>query len=150
MNINGLNIETGSVIKFKTHSVYDLNQWDGTVVAICDYNTATLFTDIVAYQQGIDTNPDAPEGIKISATTPLAARNYIVVECRDGKRRAFAVSPVVTDTSTGATAAGWIDLTTLSTSDTNDVAVMLYGVSDSQLNYAIALLKNNGYICNVL
>ena len=127
----------GDSVKFTTKDYNDNVQYSGTVVAICDYETARAFEDVMARHQAMRstiTGSNLEEDIK--------EYRFFIVECVDGKRRPFAFHP-----SSGNS---WFENDEVEVIEpTQTFNITLAGCSMNAANIAIRILKEHGYNCSL-
>ena len=128
-------INIGDNIEFTVKDYNDNVNYVGKVVAICDYETARSFEDVVARHQSIlAADP--------SLDMDISHYRFLIVECSDGVRRPFAFDP-----STGKS---WF------TNDEVDLIepyetyyIRITGANLDQANIALRILKQHGYSCSL-
>ena len=128
-------ISIGDEIQFTIKDYNDNVKYAGKVVAICDYQTARSFEDVVAKHQAIlAADPALP--------TDVSEYRFLVVECFDGVRRPFAFYP--------ATGASWFTGDAVDLIEPNETYVItITGSNAEQASIALRILKLHGYSCSL-
>lgn len=131
MLVNGLTLELGTIVKFKTKNPQDPQLWQGTIIAFGNYAIARAYTDVAAYHQQVL--------VAEPALDPIEELDFIVIECSDADQtvRAFAVD--------------WITVVTLAIVDTsNDATIKVYNVTTEQALVLKQLIQDQGFACKIL
>lgn len=128
-------VALGDCVKFTVKDYNDNVEYSGIVVAICDYETARSYEDVVARHQAM---------MSVSASAnmneDISAFRFIIVECYDGIRRPFAFDPV--------TGESWFTNNEIEVIDpTEEFIIGLKGCNRTQANIALRILKEHGYSC---
>lgn len=128
-------ITIGDQIQFTSKDYNDNVKYAGKVVAICDYETARSFEDVVAKHQAIlAADP--------SLDIDIAIYRFLIVECFDGVRRPFAFDPV--------TGGSWFSGDAVDLIEPNDTfTITITGSNAEQANIALRILKQHGYSCSL-
>ncbi len=127
MEINGIVIEIGKILKFNTLNNKETTPIHSTVVGIITSENAKIYGDIVKYHQevltsqptaGLDPSPDGYV--------------FMLLSDHQGIKRVMA--------------AEWIQTSSLEEVDTtNIVTVRVFGITDSAKQDVLNLLRDNGY-----
>ena len=76
----------GDRIKYKLVDPTDTTVYVGRVVAMCDYNAAKPYADVVAAHQAMLTGNQ-------SLSSDISTFRFLIVECYDGVRRPIGYTP---------------------------------------------------------
>ena len=128
-------INIGDNIEFTIKDYNDNVKYAGKVVAICDYETARSFEDVVAKHQSIlAADPSLDMNISIY--------RFLIIESFDGVRRPFAFDPV--------TGGSWFTGDSVELIEPNETYVItITGSNAEQANIALRILKQQGYSCSL-
>ena len=128
-------INIGDNIEFTIKDYNDNVKYAGKVVAICDYETARSFEDVVAKHQSIlAADPSLDMNISIY--------RFLIIESFDGVRRPFAFDPV--------TGGSWFTGDAVEIIEPNETYVItITGSNAEQANIALRILKQQGYSCSL-
>lgn len=128
-------INIGDNIEFTIKDYNDNVKYAGKVVAVCDYETARSFEDVVAKHQAIlAADP--------SLDMDIAIYRFLIVESFDGVRRPFAFDPV--------TGGSWFTGDAVELIEPNETYVItITGSNAEQANIALRILKQHGYSCSL-
>jgi len=125
----------GDEINFTVKDYNDTIKYSGRVVAICDYQTARSFEDVVARHQ-------AMLAADSHLNKDISVYRFLIVEGYDGIRRPFAFDP-----STGVS---WFTNDEVEVIDPVEVyCIVITGVNAQGANIALRILKEQGYSCNL-
>ena len=128
-------INIGDNIEFTIKDYNDNVKHAGKVVAICDYETARSFEDVVAKHQSIlAADPSLDMDISIY--------RFLIIESCDGVRRPFGFDPV--------TGGAWFTGDAVELIEPNETYVItITGSNAEQANIALRILKQQGYSCSL-
>ena len=128
-------INIGDNIEFTVKDYNDNVNYVGKVVAICDYETARSFEDVVArHQSMLAADP--------SLDMDIAHYRFLIIECSDSVRRPFAFDP-----SNGKS---WFSNDSVDLIEPNDTYyIRITGSNLDQANIAMRILKQHGYSCSL-
>ncbi len=128
-------INIGDNIEFTVKDYNDNVNYFGKVVAICDYETARSFEDVVArHQSMLAADP--------TLDMDIAHYRFLIVECQDEVRRPFAFDP--------ATGGSWFTGDAVDLVELNQTYyIKITGSNIEQANIALRILKQHGYSCSL-
>ena len=128
-------INIGDNIEFTIKDYNDNVKYAGKVVAICDYETARSFEDVVAKHQSILAADPALD-------MDISIYRFLIIESFDGVRRPFAFDPV--------TGGSWFTGDAVELIEPNETYVItITGSNAEQANIALRILKQQGYSCSL-
>ena len=133
--VSPLQVKIGDTVRYELVSENDTNQYTGTVVAICDYQSARSYADVAAlHQEMVAVNPKLVD---------CDLLRYIVVECYDGIRRPVGYDP---DGSTSWFKSNQLEIIAIG----QEFSIKLYNVNSTDANLAVRILRENGFTCKVI
>ena len=134
MIIQKIEFNKGDSIEFRSDSEVDSNLWVGTIAALdCTTEIAQLCTDVIAYNQQVNITRVNARKSQLSVDD----LNYFIMDCADGKKRAFAVE--------------WLTEGSVRKTNTSmDLLIKIYGVVPADSDKIVTLLRNAGYTCKVI
>ena len=119
--------KVGDVIKFRVINPHDLNVYQGTVFAVCNYPVARQYGDVVAiHQTMLQANSELAE---------VTQQKFLIVELNDTTRRPFAFE--------------WIDTGVEYLDQEGNYCLFLYNVSAEQAAMALNLIKEQDISCKI-
>lgn len=125
----------GDQIQFNTYHPKDTVLWSGKMFGMdCDVELAKLFTDVVAQNEEINT---ALQQAGLPVNSDIEKLNYFIIETVEGKRRAFAVEWLKSDTVQKVEAAATAD-------------IRVFNLNAEQLATVIDMIRSAGYDCRVI
>lgn len=125
----------GDSLVFTSKDYNDNVKYSGTVVAICDYETARAFEDVVAKHQSILLADS-------TMSSDVSEFRFLIVECYDGVRRPFAFDPV--------TGKSWFTGDAVEVIEPTDTYIItITGSNSEQASVALRILKQHGYSCSL-
>jgi len=128
MIIDGKDVTVGMLIKFRTINGLDPNIISGYVIALCDYNVARVYSDVVKYHEEVKESNPTNNNIPDDAKT----LSYFVVKNHEDIIESYAVE--------------WVEPTTLEIVEiANDIIIKIYDVPDTETETILKLLRDNGY-----
>lgn len=127
MIIDSKTVDLGDNISFRSINGKDNKIIQGYVVAICDYQVAKLYSDVIKYHQEVlESNPTS------NITEDATVLNYFVIKDIQNRTNAYAVD--------------WVEATTLTIiAVNNDINLTVFDVAQSELETILKLLRDNGY-----
>ena len=127
MEINGVTIEIGTIIKFNTLNNKEVTPIQSTVVGLITAENARPYGDIVKYHQEVlESQPTA------NIDTDPYGYTFILLSDHQGVKRVIAPA--------------WIETNSLEEIDTtNIINLKVYGVPNSAKQEILNLLRDNGY-----
>ncbi len=132
---NPINLNVGDVIQYTVKDLNDTNMYSGTVVSICDYTSARVYSDIAATNQSmLAADPDLLD---------VELMRYVVVECHDDVRRPYGFSPDGTNS--------WFTNNQVSISEEGaEHSIKIYNCTEADANLAIRVLREQGITCKLI
>lgn len=133
MAVNSLDMITvGRTVRFKTVSPHDNVHWTGVVKAICDYQMASLYTDIDAYYADVQRTVR-----NLANKENLTYFIITVADEAETAHRAFAME--------------WVDLSTLEfIAENTYVDFRVYDVDTSKAKDILYDLTSKGYTVDMI
>lgn len=125
----------GDMVKFTTISPTDNVVYVGRIVSVGDYAAAKAYADVAAMHQGmLQTNPDLAN---------VEDMFFLIVELPDKRRLPFAYDRLNSELS-------WFENNELVEIDkTTDYFLRLHVDDQQSLQHALALLRENGFLCSI-
>ena len=128
MTINGIDIEIGTIINFRTLNNREVAPIQSTVVGFLTADDARLYWDIVKYHQEVlESNPSS------NLDQTPTGYTFLLLSDHQGVKRVMAKE--------------WILESSLEKVDTTNVIdLKVYGVPNEEKQNILNLLRDNGYI----
>lgn len=127
MEIGQKEFTVGATIKFHTINGKDTHIIQGEVIAICNYQIAIAYGDVIKYHQEVlETNPTT------TLTEDATVLEYILIKDVQGVLKPYTKE--------------WIDAASFYVLDvSNDIDIRIYDVPDTETETILKLLRDNGY-----
>lgn len=124
----------GNYIKFAVISNLDNNIYSGRIVSICDYDTARIYSDVAATHQEM-----LQSGIEFDID--ITQMRFIIVQCYDDVRRAFAFDP---------NGQSWFYGNRVKLIDPGSTYfIKVFNSTKDDVLAAVTLLRDRGYVCKI-
>ena len=131
----------GDYVKYTLKNLNDTTMYSGKVVAICDYEAAKAYADVLALHQAMLTGDAIVNSDSISTVQDVTCYQFLIVECYDGVRRPVGFC---TDNQSSK----WTnEFYIIEPGQT--ITISLFNVSISDAKLALQILTEQGFSCSI-
>ena len=126
----------GDTVRYTLVDLTDTTVYSGKVVAVCDYESAKAYADVIAAHQSMLTG-------RTELSSDISVFRFLIVECYDGVRRPVGFIPG------GDINVSWCD--TFEIIEEGGVFfIQLFNANATDAALAIRVLREQGFSCKIV